>query len=429
MSQHVRATDVLLGVAAVMLASSPSLAAIDKCSKFINGEITKMQSAFAKSFASCNDAYRKDAAKPPTPAFSKAAPACQKQLDKAFATLTKETTKLGGGVPKTCTDADLIALGHLPTSAFGTRWAQTQGVGALQAAYEQALQGEKDWVNMLITMGATGSCASCTKLATPPCSETSCKLLGAEADVDVNGLPTIKVPLTGKNVLKICDVSTLISSAAGVLFVVGGPAKTLDPAPVGAIATSCTTIIASEGLIQCGSGASKINYTECVDHNTGGATNPAGATSSGACSGGACGASTTDIEDPTITNGGVCLALTSVNGSAGDAYINLVSRIALWDPGTDCVNGNIQSLGTPQNTALTTGTAQATVKNADDASGTSIVSTPATGAPFNCATLQRGDGGAVKLVGAFPALNTLAVGAALLDSTTGFILQCEPSGS
>jgi hypothetical protein len=429
MFKHVRVTGIVAGATVVMLAASPSFAAIDKCSKLINGEVLKMQATFAKGFSKCNDAYQKDAKKPPTPAFSKAAPACQKELTKDFATLDKETAKLASKVDgKTCIDADLIALGHLPTSTFGTRWAQTQGVGALQSAYEQLLQGQKDWQNILITLGDTGSCATCAKLATPPCNETSCKLgvPASEADVNLNGSPTIVVPLAGKTVLKVCDVSTLISSASGVLYVVGGPAKILDPAPVGAIATACTTTTASEGLIQCGSGASKINYTTCIDHNTGGATNQAGATSSGACTGGACAASTTDIEDPTVTNGGVCLALTAAGGSAGDAYINLVSRIALWDPGTDCVTGNIQSAGTPATTALTTGTAQATVKNADDSSGATIASTPITGSVFNCATLARGDGGAVKLVGAFPAVNTLqAAPGVLLDSTTGFQLQCE----
>jgi hypothetical protein len=225
-------------------------------------------------------------------------------------------------------------------------------------------------------------------------------------------------------VLKVCDVSTLISSATGVLFVVGGPARILDPAPVGAIATACTATIASEGLIQCGAGAQKINYTTCVDHNTDGATNAAGATTSGDCSGDACLASDTDVEDPNVTNGGTCLDLTAVGGAAGDAYINLVSRIALHAAGSDCLDAP-NTPGTPQNTALTTGQAQATVKNADD-SANEASSAANSGSPFDCSTIKRGDGGAVKLVGAFPAINTLEPApGVLLDSVTGFTLECE----
>jgi hypothetical protein len=424
MFKHVRVTGVAASAAAVMLAASPSLADLAKCSKLIDGEIAKMQTAFAKAFGACNDAYRKDAAKPPTPAFSKAAPACQKQLDKAFATLDKEVTKLGGSVPKTCIDADLLSLGHLPTAAFGTRWAQTQGVGALQSAYEQQLQGTKDWVNMLIAMSDAG-CSTCGKLETAPCSETSCKLGASEADVNLNGIPTIVVPLTGTTVLKICNVSPLISSAAGVLYVVGGPAVTLNPAPVGGIAVSCTKTIATEGLIQCGAGVQKVNYTTCVDHNTGGVSNPAGATSAGTCTGAtACSASTTDMDDPTVTNGGTCITLSPVAGGAGEAYINLVSRIALHAPGSDCLD-DPTSPGTPANTALTTGQASATVKNADDSPGASINSPPISGSPFDCSTLNFGNAGPYKAVGAFPALNTLAVGDQMNDSTTSFQLQCE----
>jgi hypothetical protein len=125
-----------------------------------------------------------------------------------------------------------------------------------------------------------------------------------------------------------------------------------------------------------------------------------------------------------IINGGTCLDLNSGPGSAGDAYINQVLRIALHAPGSNCLDDPI-SPGAPQNIPLTTGTAQATVKNADDNTGASANSQPITGSVFNCATLARGDGGPVTLVGAFPSMNGLQIGATLLDSVTGFSLQCE----
>jgi hypothetical protein len=434
MFKHVRVTGFLAGTAAVMLTASSSFADIGKCSKLIDGEVLKMQSTFAKAFGKCNDFYRKDAAKPPSPAFSKAAPSCQKQLDKAFATLDKETAKLASKVDgKTCIDADLLALGHLPTKTFGTRWAQTQGVGALQSAYEQQVQGTKDWVNNLKDMAPAG-CTTCDKLRTPPCSDLTCALVtgtsapsGSFASVDLQGAPTIVVPLAGFNNAKVCDVSSLISSAAGVLYVVSGPSKSLAPAPVGAIATSCTTVIGAEGLIQCGSSPQKISYQSCTDHDTGGVTNVAGATSSGACSGDACAASMADREDSGVTNGGNCITLTSGSGSAGDAFINLTSRISIHDPGSDCLDDpNATDSGLATTTPLTTGSAQATVKNADGSTN-SINSTQTTGSPYDCATLKRGDGGTVTLVGAFPALNGLqpAPGSPLIDDVVGFQLQCQ----
>jgi hypothetical protein len=439
MFKHVRATGVLAGAAAVMLTASPSLATIDKCSKLIDGENLKIQSTFAKAFGKCNDFYRKEVAKGAkkgVPAdLAKAGASCQKQLDKAFVKFDKETSKLASKVDgKTCIDADLLALGHLPTKTFGTRWAQTQGVGALQSAYEQQVQGTKDWVNMLKDMADAGSCPTCDKLRTPPCSDLTCALVtgtsapsGSFASVDLQGAPTIVVPLAGFNNAKVCDVSSLISSAAGVLYVVSGPSKSLAPAPVGAIATSCTTVIGAEGLIQCGSSPQKISYQSCTDHDTGGVTNVAGATSSGACSGDACAASMADREDSGVTNGGNCITLTSGSGSAGDAFINLTSRISIHDPGSDCLDDpNATDSGLATTTPLTTGSAQATVKNADGSTN-SINSTQTTGSPYDCATLKRGDGGTVTLVGAFPALNGLqpAPGSPLIDDVVGFQLQCQ----
>jgi hypothetical protein len=435
MFKHIRVTGVVVSTAAVMLAASPSLAAIRDCSKLINAEVIRIQSTFAKAFASCNDLYRRDAAAkvPASPAFSQAASGCQNRLDKAFAKFTAETGKLGaqGGAGKTCTDGHLIALGHLqPTGIFGARWAKTQGVGALQSAYEQALQGAKDWGNMLITMGGTGGCATCAKLATPPCSETACKLAAAsQASVDLAGYlntPTIQVPLSGSTVLKVCDMSTLISSTAGVLYVIGGPGKILDPAPVGAISTFCMATIASEGLILCSGGPPKINYTACIDHDAR-VSNKAGEKTAGTCTGDGCTASTADVQDPRIINGGICRTLTSTAGSAGDAFINMVWRIEQHDGSSDCLDPSFP--GVLQNTPLTTGTAQATVMNADYGSRTAASSNPITGSVFDCTTLKRGASGPVKLVGAFPGVNTLEFNGGfyptLYDGVIGFTLQCE----
>jgi len=434
MFKHVRVIGVVANTTAVMLAASPSLAVLGNCSKLINTKVISIQSTFAKAFARCSDLYREDAEATVSvvPPFSKAASGCQTQLDKAFKRFTTETGKLAakGGAGKTCTDADLMALGHLSTGTFGARWAEAQGVGALQSAYEQALQVEKDWVNMLTAMGGTGSCATCATLATAPCSETACKLAAAsQMWIDFGGGAVAQWPLAGSTVLKVCDVSTLISSTAGVLYVIGGPGKVLDPVQ-SVLGNFCMATIASEGVIQCGGGPQKINYTACMDRDAG-ASNKAGDKTAGACTGDSCTASTADLNAPGVINGGTCRTLSPTAGAAGDAFINMVWRIALHQPGSDCLDDPGHTW-VPQNVPLTTGTTQVTVEHAVYGSASSTLnSTPITGAVFDCATLQRGAGGPVKLVGAFPGVNTplpcveCPATPAPIDTVIGFTLQCE----
>jgi hypothetical protein len=441
MLQAIAVTAPSLLLCVVLAAPAAAAPGLDKCSKSIDTESLKMQSTVLKVFQKCNDAYRKEVVKGEkkgVPAdVPKAAAACEKQLSKtlgAGGTIDKEIAKLAKltaldskGIAKTCRDADLIALGHLDQATFGVRWQQLQAVAAIQYAYEQQLTATGDWLNVLLNLGATGSCPTCVKLDTAPCQLFACKLAGATASVNLSGSPTISVPLAGQTVLKICDASPLLSGASDVRFVLGGPGKILQPAPVGAIATACTKTISAEGLIQCGAGAQKISYTTCQDHNTNGVSNAAGATTSGLCSGDVCQASATDIEDPSVTNGGVCFDLSATGGTAGDAFVNLTSQIGLAPPGDTCTNpGTFTSAGTPQNTALTTASGAATVRNADDIAGVDIQSGQVNGAPFNCSTLAAGSSAGTKLVGAFAALNTLeAAPGVLLDSVTGFQLSCE----
>jgi hypothetical protein len=208
----------------------------------------------------------------------------------------------------------------------------------------------------------------------------------------------------------------------------------LKPADVPRIATACTKVLSAEGLVQCGVGAQKVSYTECQDHSPTG-PNPVGAPASGACSGDVCLQTQTNSqadpvdpgEAPDKLHGGTCITLTATGGTAGDAFVNLSSQIGLDQPGGDCTDeSKFSTLGTPQISPLTTASAAATIKNADDVSGAEINSDPATGTPFLCGQLAAGQIPSVKLVGAFPALNTLKSGNVLLDSVTGFILECEP---
>jgi len=429
MFSYKRVMGVVAGAATLAVMAAPSFAAVDKCSKLIDTEALKMSSAASKGFAKCVAAYRKDVLKPPTPPLSKAAAACEKENVKIFAALQKSIDKLASQVPKTCTDADLIALGHLSSSAFGSRWAQWQAVSALQAAYDQELAANRDFTRILLDTGKTGSCASCTKLSVSPCNITPCTLSGSASDV-ILATFSINVPLSGVNALNVCDVSQLIGSASGVYFVTGSPGKNLAPAAVGSIATACVKTIAAEGLIQCGAGAQKTNYVTCQDHNTGGVSNVSGTTTSGGCTGDACQASQAN-DDPDeaagIINGGACIDFTNVGGAAGDAFVNLTSQINLAPAGNNCTDPSAQTVQDPAITALTTGTAQAFVKNADDQGASSeIASTPATGSLFNCTTLAAGQSAGTSLVGAYPSINALEPApGTVVDSAIGFTLKCQ----
>lgn len=438
MFSYKRTLGVVAGAATLVVMAAPSFASLDKCSKLIDGEGQKMQSSTAKGFAKCNDAYRKDVIKPPTPALSKAAAACEKELSKilgAGGVLDKSITKLASQVPKTCTDSDLIALGHLNTATFGNRWAQFQGMASLAGAYDQQLNNTGDWVNNLIKLAKTGSCASCAKLQIPPCNLGNCILAGSSATVKLANF-SVPVDLAGVNNLQVCDPSTLISSATGVLFVIGGPGKSISPAQVGPIATACVRPLRAEGLIQCGSGAQKVDYATCIDHNAG-TPNESGSPTSGGCTGDVCAESQKDSEAPQNDpdeaddheNGGGCIDYTAGSGPAGSAYVNLSTQIGLAPPGDLCNDtSTLRSAGTPSNNPLTTGSASSKVLNADGIDGSTIESDPVTGAPYTCSLLPSGKTGPVNLVGAFGSINTLQAipgSDALLDSVTIFELKCQ----
>src|SRR5262249_33800902 len=151
--------------------------------KAIETEVSKTTTATLKALSTCDAAYRKDTVKPTTPPFAKAAPACQKALDKTFGTTgqaLKSLGKLVNLVPKTCTDADLGSLGHPVMAAVGDVWARATVASSVQRGYEAEIQGAQDTVNMLFNLGNASGCPSCAALAkSAPCYEHTCKFLTA----------------------------------------------------------------------------------------------------------------------------------------------------------------------------------------------------------------------------------------------------------
>jgi len=424
---------VTVAALTLMAAASPSAAAVDKCAKFVNAESLKMQSTAFKAFQKCHDAYWKDVLKPPAPAFSKAAKACQKELGKligAEGSLATSIAKLAARVPKTCMDADLVALGHMPPFLLGTHWAEFQAVAALQLAYEQMLGAMRSWVGILETVGDTGSCASCVALTRPPCLEMSCRLTNSNALFQLVEGVTVQIPLQGALVLKVCDASQVLADTAGVRFVIASPGRVFLPAAGGSLGTLCVTTLGGEGVIDCATTARKISDVHCIDHDTGGETNVAGALMSGDCQADICEASATDTVDPKIVNGGTCADFTTAAGSPGDAMIALTFLMAGHAQGSVCTDtpsapGAIRLPETPRTIVFTTATATAMIKHANHTAA-EILGDTYTGAPFSCTLLKAGRSPGVKLVGTFSGLDFVElIPGVIADSVTGFALQCE----
>jgi hypothetical protein len=431
---------IVAGAAASVVCATVSFAGTGggNCSKAIDKENSKIEAAAFKAFNACNDAYWKDAlAKTPQPpTYAKAAPSCEKALGKLVATVGKEEPKTAALAPsKSCTDADLGLLGHLPTGTFGSKWAEYQATVAVQFAYEQQISAVRNFVTQLLALEGTGSCPTCVKFDHAPCQEATCNYLGAgsQAIVGLNGLPPIPVPLIGVAALRFCDATPFLPSTSNTLYISGATGKNIQPAPVGSISFACPVSIGAEGFVTCGGSASKVSYTTCQDHNVP-SGNASGATTSGGCTGeDTCQASNVDVDDPTVTNGGACIKATSGAGVLGDAYVNNTTQIRLTNtsdgPGADglyCTEDDPSLPGTPATTPLTTGTANAIVHNVDDQAGIDLISAPVTGSPFSCPKIGQGILTGAKLVGAFPAMNTIAVAPGVnLDSTTGFELTCQ----
>jgi hypothetical protein len=439
---------VVAGAAALFLVSAPSYADLTKCATLIDGQNAKIQAAMVKHFQKCIDAYHKDLAKPPSPPLSKAAKACDKEIGKGLASggdVDKNVNKLISGFGKTCTEADLLALGHLSHTLYGDNWGRIQGISGFHSAYEQALAGSRDFIQGLYDVGNTGSCPSCVKVQLPLCNDSGGTLqAGSGFQVQVGGLP-LAGDLNGLTVLKICDNTASGSVSGGILpgipadtfYVLGGPSKTLVPSVVGTLATACTRTLAAEGIVQCGASAQHVNYTTCQDHLPS-APNGDGATASGGCTGQTVcqrtkpnsQQSTVDPNEPADQLiGGACIALSPTGGSAGDGFVNLTSQIGIHSLVTtdNCQNpATLTSPGQPSTTALTTGTASAKVLNGDPdaAAFDELDSGEVSGSKFNCATLKSGQSAGTKLVGAFPAVNTLQLvsGGQFLDSVTTFAL-------
>src|SRR5262249_27418286 len=138
-----------LGFAALLVAQ-PAWAALDKCQAAIEKNAGKLQASILKGIVKCVDGYQKNVVKAAgvpaavTAAIQTSATSCQGGLAKVpdastpIAAVAKTRAALDAltrPAKLTCSDSDLLGLGHIPTVAGGNHWSGLAVLGAIKEAY------------------------------------------------------------------------------------------------------------------------------------------------------------------------------------------------------------------------------------------------------------------------------------------------------
>lgn len=445
------------GATLLMLSHGPAFAVQSTCSAKIDPIVNGLVHDISVGLATCEKAWQTDFSKK-VPDFSKAGPACDKQLKKvyglgngskmdvAFGKLNKLVT------PKTCTDADLQQLGHLPTTPFGDRWSRYLVLSALQHAIDAEENGARNFLAHLkdMSVGPFGKapagkdCTTCPTVFEPPCFDHSCVLKAPDSAADAESSTLAPhVPLVGVTTVTLCKKAGI--SPANEFLTTAAVSKGLAPADVSPAGHACVRGTAAEGFVSCAlSSAPTVNYTTCVDHITtatgqdgGGCTETTCLPKSADCGDQGVGVinkdGTTNCSSsgsgahPGVINGGACIGFTTGAHVDGGAFINNMTQLRLVLPGQEgtdgkvCTDDDTDNPAAPATTALTTGTAATKVLDQDNVSGVTAIAGPATGSPFDCSQIITSNLTNTHLVGAFPALHALLGG----DSTTVFNLVCQ----
>lgn len=414
----------ILGIAALAGRAHADLA---KCQQGIEKNSDKLRASIWKALAKCKDGYQGAVAKGEA-LNVKAGPGCGAGLDKVLnvaniaSAVSKTRLALDGLVTKNvCTDAELVALGHLPTNPFGDHWSRWLAVAAIKAAYESQLSFVGPTANIFQQL-ATNGCAICANLGRPPCQRNSCPLApgdgvlpiaNSEAETKaLNGTLTTQVAISGELITEGCEWPGLTN---GEIATVGGPGVGINPSSVLGL-TVCTLTIRSEGFTNCGPGGiANTNVVACQDSDL---------SDSNECMGALC------LADPDANTGGLCLNFTTSPGTPGNSVALSTSQlrtVAAGQEGPDGVACTADDTAppTPPNTiVITTGTATATLLDAGNTNGNNISEGPLTGAAGpGCEQLRAGNQAGLTLVGAFPGADT--VGSALQDTVSATRLQCQ----
>ena len=421
-------------VAVSVAVAAPSQASVGKCQKAVAGVHLKLEAAITKSLGKCADGYQKavDKGDPLTDISGKCSDGLAKTIDlsNASSAMAKSKTKLADLVTKgTCTDSDLQALGHLPVGTFGDRWQRNVLISALDTAYTASLSANGALVAILNEINDAGGCPQCAKVTSPPCFAHSCILDGTSGgSVSTGPGPPLAFTIAGAINIGVCNVPSI--NNANEYAVLGSPSKGFDTVVViPGTAYACVTAFRTEGILNCGGAAPRINYTICQDH----IVTPIGVDQFlDECETGApteiCQADTDDTAHAGVLNGGPCLTGTAAAAAAGDAFFLATTKIQVVlqaERGPDLTpctaDDTVAAPAAANQIPQTTGTASASVLDANNVEGTTINGGPLSGAPFNCAEVFTSNTTGGKTVSALPALHALLG----QDLTTTNTLSCQ----
>jgi hypothetical protein len=344
---------------------------------------------------------------------------------------------LTSGTNPACTDADLVALGHLPEGTFGDRWQRWVMIARLGGALNELAQLAADTTAAFKAMNAAGGCPLCARVATPPCFQQSCAL-AAGTTATAHAPASFSIALVGEIPLDVCRDDTVLPNE---FVLVGRPAKTLNRALV--FSTNvCIRLTGAEGYVACaGSTAPKVSYVACQDHlvNAPDVDECAGV-------GVSCGASRSDPipEHAGAENGGPCFDFNPASPAAGAGLALATIEMTLIDSaqrgadGIACTDDDLAPEPLVLTVPLTTATAQGFVFDAVASPGNGIAPAATTGIGFGCTAISSGSLTGGKLVGAGTTLHGFCLGAACddpatvpdegavpIDTVTMFSLACQ----
>jgi hypothetical protein len=421
-----RGTLVAAALIGVLLAGTPARADIVKCQAGIEKNGSKLAASIWKTLGKCKDGYQKAVAK--AEALNvKAGPGCNAGLGKvadmslATGALAKTKAALDTLVTiGTCTNEDLLRLGHLPAGIFGDLWSKWVCLAAIKSAYEQQVSLVGLTPQIFIELNANG-CPLCARFARPPCARASCELGGSTGAktsiVLLNEPPNApqNVPISGELITDGCTFPGLTTNETAT---VGGPSIGLNPTSV--LGTNvCTNTIRSEGFTSCSGGSAmpNVSYVSCQDSDT---------TDGDECAT-FLGGSPLCLGSPGTNTGGVCTNFTTSAATTGSSFALATTQLLLptaaGGDGVFCTADDTVVVTAPTTIPITTGSATTNLLDANDTNGNTKTIGPITGNPGpSCAQNQAGNLSGLKLVGAFPAADT--VGTALEDTLSTTTLEC-----
>jgi hypothetical protein len=396
-----------------------------KCQKSIETEGSKLTKKLFGILKKCKDDYRKAILKGDP--LTKAAGKCDAKLQKdllfpdpsgksALAKTKAKLDKLTDPAKTKCTDTDLLALGHLPTSPFGDLWARLILMQALKFAIEQQVLLVRDTVDIFQQLTGEG-CTSCETIANLPCTRSTC----------VSASPN-------SYSMDVCWHPGILGADFGVFV---SPSRTQIPSPESLDGErACYRIVGGEGYIGgTGSVRPNIKAQSCQDHVDDDGDECPSTLGVGAL----CASAQPDPEaaHAGTTNSGACFRL-SDNGAGGAGTSLILVTGQTWATcnggacgadtrgadGIACTRDDTASRGATVMIPMTTDVTEALVLDENNVNGASSTAGPDSGTPFVVSDVATGALSGGKWMGWRTVLHS-SPGTPATDDIIGYVIECE----